>query len=66
MPEKLLYGISISSGSQLLQSSMGILESGFSPVPLVTDSSGIAQLWLLISFRLASFEEISYFSGLKS
>jgi hypothetical protein len=38
-------GIGISSGSQLLQSGMGIPASGFSPVPLVTDKSGIAQLW---------------------
>jgi hypothetical protein len=39
------FGIGISSGSQLLQSDIGIPASGFSPVPLVTDKSGIAQLW---------------------
>jgi hypothetical protein len=38
-------GIGISSGSQLPQSSIGIPTSGFSPVPLVTDYSGIIQLW---------------------
>ncbi len=44
MPEKKLVHIGISSGSQLLQSGIGIPASGFSPVPLVTDYSGIAQL----------------------
>jgi len=37
MLEKLFSGISISSGSPLLQSGIGILASGFHPVPLVTD-----------------------------
>jgi hypothetical protein len=37
MPEKSLSDIGISSGSQLLQSGIGIPASGFSPVPLVTD-----------------------------
>ena len=39
-------GIGISSGSQLTQSGIGIPASGFSPVPLVTDKSGIVQLWV--------------------
>ncbi len=37
MPEKSQPGIGISSGSQLLQSGIGIPAPGFSPVPLVTD-----------------------------
>jgi hypothetical protein len=44
MPEKNKYGIGISSGSQLAQSGIGIPASRFSPVPLVTDKSCIAQL----------------------
>jgi hypothetical protein len=32
-------------GSHLLQSGIGIPASGFSSVLLVTDKSGIAQLW---------------------
>ncbi len=44
MAECLNAGIGISSGSQLPQSRIGIPTSGFSPVPLVTDYSGIAQL----------------------
>jgi hypothetical protein len=44
LPEKSKSGIGISSGSQLPQSAIGIPVSGFSPVPLVTDQSGIAQL----------------------
>ncbi len=39
--EKLVRGIS--SGSQRPQSGIGIPASGFSPLPLVTDYSGIAQ-----------------------
>jgi hypothetical protein len=52
MPEcrqKNLSGIGISSGSQLLQSGIGIPASGFSPIPLVTDYSGIARLWIYAS-----------------
>jgi hypothetical protein len=41
---KKLVGIGISSFCQLLQSGIAIQASGFSPVPLVTDYSGIAQL----------------------
>jgi hypothetical protein len=37
MPEKSQSGIGISSGSQLLQSYIGIPASGFSLVPLITD-----------------------------
>jgi hypothetical protein len=44
MPEKTWSGIGISSGSQLLQSGIGIPASGFSPVPLGTEWSGIAYL----------------------
>ncbi len=47
MPEKNQSGIGISSGSQLPQSGIGIPASGFRPVPLVTDQSGIAQPWCL-------------------
>jgi hypothetical protein len=44
MPEKSSSGIGFSSGGQLPQSGIGIPASGFSPVPLVTDNSGIVQL----------------------
>jgi hypothetical protein len=44
MLEKSYSGIYISSGSQLLQSGNAIPASRFSPVPLVTNYSGIAQL----------------------
>jgi hypothetical protein len=37
MLEKSKFGIGISSGCQLLQYGIGILASGSSPVPLVTD-----------------------------
>jgi hypothetical protein len=37
MPEKSYSGIGISSGSQLFQSGIDILASGFSPIPLVMD-----------------------------
>jgi hypothetical protein len=37
MSEKGSSGIGISSGSQLLQSGIGIPASGFSPLPLVKD-----------------------------
>jgi hypothetical protein len=45
MPEKSLSGIGIFTASQLLQSGVGIPASGFCPVPLVTDQSGIARIW---------------------
>jgi hypothetical protein len=41
-----MCGNGIPSGRQLPQSGIGIPASGFSPVPLVTDNSGIAQLCL--------------------
>jgi hypothetical protein len=44
MPEKGYSSIGISSGSQLLQSGIGIPALGIKPVPLVRDFSGIAQL----------------------
>jgi hypothetical protein len=37
MPEKSYSSIGISSGSQLLQSGIGIPASGVSPVPLLTE-----------------------------
>ncbi len=40
-PEKSYSGIGISSGSQLPLSSIGIPASGFTPVPLVTNSPGM-------------------------
>ncbi len=52
MPEKCWFGIGISSGSQLPHSGIGILASGFSPVPLVTEKSGIAQLCYLCTYDL--------------
>ncbi len=45
MLEKSQPGIGISSGSQMLQSGIGIQASWFSPVPLARDQSDIAQLW---------------------
>ncbi len=56
MPEcqKNLARISISSGSQLLQSGIGILVFSVSPVPLVMDKSGIAQLCIKLRNKLTN------------
>jgi hypothetical protein len=56
MLEKSLFGIGISHGSQLFQAGNRYSGISVSPVPLVTDKSGISQLSCdLITILFSSF-----------